>query len=141
MKKRPMLRSVVALTGGAIVFLGLNVALGGIRTLGWQGPQDFVSVSDLVTYMTQDSHVRFIGGVWSGVGALFVAGGFALEKLRPTLIALCMVIAVAGLFRLSALDAGAILNLAIAPSMILELLGFPMLAVWLARTGSVTVPI
>lgn len=138
MKKILMLNSVVALTGAAIVFLGLNVGLGGIRTLGWQGPQDFVSVSDLAAFMTQDSHVRFIGGVWFSVGALFLAGAFALEKLRPTLIALCLVIAVAGLFRFSALDAGAILNVAIAPSMIFELLGFPMLAIWLARTGAVT---
>jgi len=134
LKKLRLLNAVLVLTGAAIIFLSLNVGLGGIRTLGWQGSQDFLNVTDLAAFLTRDSHVRFIGGVWFGVGALFMAGGFALEKLRQTLIALCAVIAFAGLFRLSALNMDTILSAAIAPSMILEFLGFPLLAVWLVRT-------
>lgn len=136
MKKMNVLNIVLGLTGAAIIFLGLNVGLGGIKTLGWQASQDFIVVADLMAFNTQDSHIRFIGGVWFGVGTVFLAGGFALQTLRPTLIALCTIIAFAGLFRLSALDISAILNAAIAPSLALELVGFPMLAVWLARTNS-----
>lgn len=107
--------------------------MGGIRTLGWQGTEDFITVTDATTFAVQDNHIRFIAGVWFGVGVMFVLGGFWLDKLRPTLIALSGMIAVAGLFRFSAMD-GVIFSGAIVPSMILELVGFPVLAFWLMRS-------
>lgn len=131
------LNIVIALIGLAITFLGLNVGLGGIRTLGWQGTEDFIAVTDAVTFAVQDNHIRFIAGVWFGVGVMFVLGGFWLDKLRTTLIALSGMIAVAGLFRLCAMD-GVIFSSAIAPSMVFELVGFPLLAVWLMRSTSAT---
>ncbi len=127
------INAVMVLIGSAIIFLGLNVGLGGIRTLGWQSTEDFIIVTNAATFAVQDNHIRFIAGVWFGVGAMFVLGGFWLDKLRVTLIALSGMIAVAGLFRLSAMD-GVILSSAIAPSMIFELVGFPLLAVWLTRS-------
>lgn len=129
------LNIVITLIGLVIIFLGLNVGLGGIRTLGWQGIEDFIAVTNADTFAVQDNHIRFIAGVWFGVGVMFVLGGFWLDKLRLTLIALSGMIAVAGLFRLSAMD-GVILSSAIAPSMVFELGGFPLLAVWLMRSRS-----
>ena len=134
-KSSIVLKIVVALAGAVIVFLGLNVGLGGIRTLGWQATGDFISVTDAARFETQDSHIRFIGGVWFGVGAMFLIGVFALDRLRPTLISLCAIIAVAGLFRLSVMDASVIFSAAVAPSLALELVGFPLLAWWLVRSG------
>lgn len=135
MNKIKLQNSVVVVLGAIIIFLGLNVGLGGIQTLGWQSTSDFVSVTDIATFQAQDSHIRFIGGVWFGVGAVFLIGGFAMSNFRQTLIILSAMIAFAGLFRLSGMDAGVIFSAAVAPSMAFELVGFPLLAWWLAASG------
>lgn len=127
------LKTILALLGCIIMFLGINVGLGGIQTLGWQGTRDFITITDTTAFHAQDSHVRFIGGVWFGVGVAFLAGAFALDRLRPTLIILCMIITVSGLFRLSATETTALYSLAVVPSLIFELLGFSLLAFWLSR--------
>jgi uncharacterized protein DUF4345 len=135
MNKIKLLNSVVVIVGAVIVFLGLNVGLGGIKTLGWQSTRDFVSITDATTFHAQDSHIRFIGGVWFGVGAAFLIGGFGMRTFRPTLIILSAMIAIAGLFRLSGVDTGVIFSAAIAPSLAFELVGFPLLAWWLIASG------
>lgn len=131
MNKINLLNSVVVIIGAAIIFLGLNIGLGGIKTLGWQSTRDFVSITDAATFHAQDSHIRFIGGVWFGVGAVFVIGGFAMRRFRLTLIILSALIPVAGLFRLSGMNTEVIFSAAIAPSLTFELVGFPLLASWL----------
>ena len=128
MKKINLLNLVVVIAGAAIIFLGLNIGLGGIKTLGWQTTGDFISITDAATFNVQDSHIRFIGGVWFGIGATFVIGGFAMDTFRPTLTILSAMIAIAGLFRLSGVDSDVIFSAAIAPSLVLELFGFPLLA-------------
>lgn len=135
MKKINLLNLVVVIVGAAIVFLGLNIGLGGIKTLGWQSTRDFVAITDAATFHAQDSHIRFIGGVWFGVGAAFIIGGFAMRMFRPTLVILCVMIAIAGLFRLSGMDSGVIFTVEVAPSLAFELLGFPLLAWWLVSSG------
>jgi hypothetical protein len=131
MKKINLLNLVVVIVGAAILFLGLNIGLGGIKTLGWQSTRDFVAITDAATFLAQDSHIRFLGGVWFGIGATFLIGGFAMRAFRPTLIILSVVIAIAGLFRLSGMDTGVIFSAAIAPSLAFELIGFPLLVWWL----------
>ena len=128
MKKINLLNLVVVIVGAAIIFLGLNIGLGGIKTLGWQTTRDFISITDAATFHAQDSHIRFLGGIWFGVGATFVIGGLAMRTFRPTLIILSAMIPIAGLFRISGVDSGVIFSAAIAPSLVLELFGFPLLA-------------
>lgn len=128
-----MLKSVLWLVGAVIMMMGLNVGFGGIVTLGWLSSADFVQISDAVAYGVQDNHFRFLGGVWFGVGVMFFVAGFRLVSLRPTLIYLCLMIALAGLFRLSAMDMGIVFGVAILPSFLLEIIGFPALAYWLWR--------
>jgi hypothetical protein len=135
MNKIKLLNLVVVIAGAAIIFLGLNVGLGGIKTLGWQTTSDFISITDASIFHAQDSHIRFIGGIWFGVGATFLIGGFAMRTFRPTLIILSAMIAIAGLFRMSDIDSGVIFSAAIAPSIALELFGFPLLAWWLFVSG------
>lgn len=135
MNKINLLNLVVVIVGAAIIFLGLNVGLGGIKTLGWQTTRDFVAITDAAIFNAQDSHIRFIGGIWFGVGATFLIGGIAMRTLRPTLIILSAMIAIAGLFRLSGMDSDVIFSAAIAPSIALELFGFPLLAWWLVVSG------
>lgn len=128
-----LLRAVLALAGIVIVLLGLNVGLGGIQTLGWQGDGAFISVTDPALFGVRDNHVRFIGGVWLGVGVLTLAGAVALERMRGVLLALIGIIFIGGLARLSALDPAIFLSAAIAPSFVLELVLFPLLGLWIAR--------
>lgn len=135
MNKINLLNFVVVIIGAAIIFLGLNVGLGGIKTLGWQSTRDFVSITDAAAFHAQDSHIRFIGGVWFGVGAVFVIGGFAMRRFRTTLIILSAMIAIAGLFRLSSMDTEVVFSAAVAPSLTFELVGFSLLAWWLMASG------
>lgn len=138
MKNIKLLNSLVVIVGIIIIIMGLNVGLGGIKTLGWQTTRDFISISDATIFHVQDSHIRFIGGVWFSVGAVFLIGGFAINRFRPTLIILSFIIAVAGLFRLSEIQSGVVFSAAIAPSFALELIGFPLLAFWLIKSGRQT---
>lgn len=134
--RNAFLRVVLAIAGVAIVFLGLNVGLGGIQTLGWQGGRaDFLTVTDPVVFAVRDNHIRFIGGVWLAVGLFFVAGAFALEKLKWMLVALTAMIFVGGLARLSAADPALLTSAAVAPSFVLELVLFPLLGVWVSKAA------
>lgn len=136
LSRNTLLRVALAIAGAAIVFLGLNVGLGGIQTLGWQGGQvNFLAVTDPVVFGVRDNHIRFIGGVWLGVGLFFLAGAFAFEKLRTVLVALTAMIFVGGLARLSAADPAILTSAAIAPSFVLELVLFPLLGVWVAKAA------
>ena len=129
------LTAILILVGTSIMALGLNIGLGGIPTLGWQTTEPFIAITNETIYHVQDSHIRFIGGVWFGVGAIFFLGAILQATLRPTLIILCAAIACAGLFRLSGLDGGAVFSSSILPSLVLEIIAFPLLAWWLTRSG------
>lgn len=129
------LNTILILTGLAIMYLGLNVGLGGMQTLGWQTSEPFLLVTNGTVFHVQDSHIRFIGGIWFSVGAVFFMGGIRRDALRTTLIILCGAIAIAGLFRFSGLAGGQVFSAAIIPSIVLEIIAFPLLAVWLARSA------
>lgn len=133
-KPNYLLRLVLALTGCAIVFLGLNIALGGITTLGWQGGgTSFVTVADPAQFAIHDSHVRFIGGVWLAVGLVMLIGSAAFQLMRQTLIVLVGMVFVGGLSRFSAFDPAVLMSTAIAPSFIVELVLFPLLGLWISK--------
>lgn len=134
MKRSLPLKTVLALVGLAIMVLGLNIGLGGIPTLGWQTSETFIAVTNETVFHVQDSHIRFIGGVWFGVGVIFLMGASLTDRLRGTMVTLSVAIAFAGLFRLSGLDGGVVFSAAILPSLALEIIGFPLLAVWLLQT-------
>ncbi|MBV1885922.1 MAG: DUF4345 domain-containing protein [Parvibaculaceae bacterium] len=132
-----VLRFLLALCGAGIVFLGLNVGFGGIATLGWQGSTDFVVAADAAAFAVQDSHVRFLGGVWLGVGVLFLGGALFFRSLTSMLIALCGLIFVGGLVRMSVFDPALLFGADIGPSLFAELIIFPGLALWIWRAQSV----
>lgn len=129
-----LLRPILFLTGLAIIWLGLNVGFGGIETLGWQGAHNFLEVTNAQTFAVQDNHTRFIAGVWTSVGLLFIAGAFAMKQMRTVLIALVAMVFVGGLMRLTQGDLGLLTGAAIAPSLIAELFLFPLLALWIFNT-------
>ena len=133
MQNRMILRALLAVVGAGIVFLGLNIGLGGIETMGWQGSGSSVDVTDPALFAVRDSHVRFIGGVWMGVGLLFFCGCVFFKELRPTLIALTALVFVGGVVRLLSLDWNVLLGMWVLPSLIAELFLFPALGYWIYR--------
>lgn len=133
MKNIKAINIVLALTGVVIMVMGLNVGLGGIITLGWLSSNDFVIVKNDIAFAIQNNHFQFLGGVWFAVGLGFLTGGVWLKQLNQTLIHLCIIIAIAGLFRLVAADQNILLSSAILPSLLLEIFAFPLLAFWLTK--------
>ncbi len=69
-----LLRGLLACIGAVVIWLGLNISLGGIATLGWQDATEFFAITDAQVFVVQDNHVRFIAGVWTGVGVFLIAG-------------------------------------------------------------------
>jgi len=127
------LRVILFLTGAIVVWLGLNVGLGGFETLGWQGAQGFFTVSDPDTFAVQDNHIRFIAGVWLSVGLLLIAGSVALHQLRSVLISLTGMVFIGGLMRVTSADSAPLSSISIAPSLIAELIAFPLLGFWIYK--------
>ena len=132
-----ILRLVLALTGIILALLGANVGLGGIATLGLQVEPGFVAAVDPIAFAYQDNHVRFNGGLLTAIGAFFIIGSVALERIRSVLIGLCGIIALGGLFRFSQPENPLFSDPELIRSLVMEVLFFPALAFWLWRS---TVP-
>ncbi len=130
-KSNHLLRPVLCLTGIGIVLLGIDNAFGGIATLGWQGPQDFYNVTNQPAFAIRDSHVRFIGGIWLGMGLVFVLSAFQYSRLRSIVMMFTGLIFLGGLVRLAQNDLAALLSADLLPSLMFELVLFPLLALWM----------
>lgn len=128
-----ILRALLFLVGLGVIVLGLNVSLGGIATMGWQGSTDFFAITHQADFLRQDSHVRFLGGVFLGVGLIFVAGSYSLNHLRPALIAVTFLVFVGGIARFSILRADVLTDPGVVGSLIAELLLFPAIGLWIFR--------
>lgn len=127
------LRIVLGLVGVGIAFLGLDSAVGGLDTLGFQVPRGFVTTVDAGAYLVRDSHIRFLGGVWIGIGLLWIAG--ALQPLRFRLPILCSIgfVLVGALARLTAPNIGEVLRSSVGGSLAFELLAFPLIGYFFIR--------
>ena len=130
------LKITLILIGSVIMYMGLDRGLGGIPTLGWLSEDSFFTVTNETVFNVHDSHIRFLGGIWFSVGAVFFLGAFKQEYLRTTMVLLCAAIAISGVFRLSGLAGGEELSAAVIPSMALELIAFPLLAWWISGSKS-----
>ena len=129
------LRVVLVLAGAFIVFTGLDVALGGILTLGWQVQSPFLEVTDRTVFLVQDSHTRFLGGVWTALGVLFIAAARAPSAHKPVLYFAYAAVFLGGLARLSQLQFDTIFGPDIVGSLIAELIGMPLLFLWTRRSA------
>jgi hypothetical protein len=133
------LRVVLALAGAFIAFTGVNIAFGGIPTLGWQGESVFLQVTNERAFLIQDSHVRFLGGLWLGVSALFFLASLNIAKYRTALSAALALIFLGGLARLTQMEFQVLFSPDLVGSLLAELVGVPALYVWVlraTRTGS-----
>jgi hypothetical protein len=75
-------RTVLVVLGAISAFVAINVALGGLDTLGWQGSTDYFQITDPHAYLIRDSHARFYGGVYLGIAAFLILAASNLHKYR-----------------------------------------------------------
>ena len=127
------LKVVLFCSGLFIVFTGLNIGLGGMETLGWQNQNSFFEVTNQYAFSVQDSHIRFVGGVWLGIGLLFLISITNLSKYKNLLSFSFLLIFFGGLIRLLSMDFNVIFGQDILGSLLAEILGMPLLYFWLDR--------
>ena len=132
--KKNILRVILVLSGLFIIFTGLNVALGGIITMGWQGPTDFLKITNDHVFLLRDSHIRFYGGVWVGMGLMFIFATTNLKKYIPILQTLFVFIFIGGLMRLTQMRFDVTFSADLIGSVFAELIGMPILFFWLRST-------
>lgn len=128
------LRVVLILAGLIIIFTGVNTAFGGMLTLGWQGQTTFFEVTDQHSYLVQDSHIRFLGGLWMGMGLLFIFAARNLERHQNVVKFALALIFLGGLARFSQMQLDITFGKEIVGSLVAELVGMPLLYFWLSRT-------
>ena len=128
------LRVVLILAGLIIIFTGVNTAFGGMLTLGWQGQTTFFEVTDQHSYLVQDSHIRFLGGLWMGMGLLFIFAARNVERQQNVLKFALVLIFLGGLARFSQMQLDITFGKEIVGSLVAELVGMPLLYFWLSRT-------
>jgi hypothetical protein len=133
-KKLIALRIVLGLVGLYIVLSGINIAVGGMPTLGLGGQKDFFKVTDMLPYLIQDSHIRFVGGVWMGLGLLFLLSTTNPHKYKAHLLFACILIFFGGLCRLFQMHPEITFGKYIIGSFLAEVIGMPILYTWISKT-------
>jgi Domain of unknown function (DUF4345) len=126
-----VLRLVLAVLGAVSAFVAINVAFGGLETLGWQGATDYFQVTDADAFELRDSHARFYGGVYVGIAALLIVASTNVRRYRQALLSVFAFIFVGGLARLTQGQLDVTLGRDLAVSSVIELVGMPALAFWL----------
>ena len=127
------LRGVLVLLGILNVLIGVNVGFGGIRTLGMQGPTNFLEITDQHIFLIQDSHVRYFGGLYIGIGLFLVFAGTRPHKYHSALNLVFFLIFMGGLARLTMNRPDILFGPELIVSFLAEILLMPILYFWLAR--------
>lgn len=130
-KNEYALRIVLAMLGTVSAFVAINVAFGGLETLGWQGATRYFEITDHHTYLLRDSHTRFYGGVYLGIGVFLILAATNLAKYRTALQVVFSLIFLGGLARLTQGDLSVTFGRDLTVSTLIELVGMPLLALWL----------
>lgn len=128
-----VLRGVLVFGGAFVVFTGIDFAFGGIISLGLEGKALPASIAAVEGFHERDSHTRFLGGVWLGVGLVFLAAAVRLQALKSALLASIALIFIGGLARFTTGAPEVLVEPAIAVSLGLELIGMPVLYYWVSR--------
>ena len=128
------LRVVLLLAGLFVVLTGVNIGYGGMASLGLMGSNTFFTVTDPLAFNVQDSHVRFVGGVWLGIGLIFLAASVWPKRMSTPVLVGCGLIFIGGWSRLSGHDLSLVFGPRLVGSLGAELIGVPVLALWVWRT-------
>jgi hypothetical protein len=128
------LRVLLAVVGLFVAYTGVDNAFGGIASLGFQSGTDFFTITDAQAFAVRDSNVRFLGGLWIGVGLLFAAGAVWFGALKPAVCAAFALVFVGGLARFTAMNTAPLFGGALTGSLVAELALMPALLLWVLRT-------
>jgi hypothetical protein len=128
------LRVVLVVLGAISTFVAANVAFGGIETLGLQGSTDFVQVTDSDAYLIRDSHAHYYGGVYLALGLFLIYASTNVARFRQSIYVVFAMIFAGGLARLTQLEPDVTLGSDLMVSTAIELIGVPLLALWVAHT-------
>jgi len=129
------LRIVLTVLGVVSAFVAVNVAFGGLDTLGLQGPTDYFRVTDQHAYAIRDSHAHYYGGVYLALGIFLVYAASDVRRFRQGLYVVFAMIVVGGLARLTQLEPHVTFGRDLLPSTLIELVGVPLLALWVAHVA------
>jgi len=127
---------ILVVLGLTNIFLGINTGFGGLETLGWQGDGVFFQVTDEHLYIIRDSHTRFYGGLYIAIGIFLIIAATNAPRYRTGLHLVFGMIFAGGLARLSVLRGDVIFDSDLATSLMIELIGMPLLVLWLRRVVS-----
>jgi hypothetical protein len=86
------------------------------------------------SYLVQDSHIRFLGGLWTGIGLLFVVASGNVERYQSALKFAFVLIFLGGLARFSQRQIDITFGTEIVSSLLAEFVGMSLLYFWLSRT-------
>lgn len=128
-----LFRAFIFVCGLIAVYSGIDIGFGGILSLGMQTGGEFLSVTDAGVFTQQDNHVRFVGGVWLGLGFVILLCALRPAQMKQTLYAIIFAVWVGGLARLSIGDIDVIAGPDAIGSVLLEVVGMPLVAFWLSR--------
>jgi hypothetical protein len=122
-----LLRVLLFLGGVFAVFSGMKSVFGGFQDAGGL----------VLTHeqLVQNNHIRFLGGLWTGVGVLFLLAPFNLKYFQPMLYLAFALIFAGGIARLTVMRSDVLLDPVVLASLVAELALMPALAYWLARTA------
>ena len=127
-----VLRVVLIGLGAISAVVAINVAFGGLETLGLQGSTKYFRVTDHEAYLIRDSHARFYGGVYLGIAMFLIVASTNLPKYRTALNVVFGLIFLGGVARLTQLEPGTTFGKDLGISTLIELVGMPALTLWLA---------
>jgi hypothetical protein len=126
-------RTLLIVLGALNIFIGINIGFGGILTLGWQGQTKFFEVTNEYAYLMQDSHIRYFGGLYVGIGLFLLLASTDLRKYQPSLNLVFALIFMGGLARFTMMRPDIIFGRDIIGSLLAELVLMPILYVWLSK--------
>jgi len=127
------LRIALVLLGLVGIYIGLDVTLGGLATLGWLGATDFFRITDREMFLVQDSHQRFFGGVMLSMGALFILSATKIPRFHAALKFVLVAIFAGGLARFTQMKPAVTLGPHLLGPLAIELVLAPLLYLWLSR--------
>ena len=125
------LRCVLVLLGIVNILIGINVGFGGIQTLGMQGATRFLEITDQHVFLVQDSHIRYFGGLYIGIGLFLVFAVMKLHKFRTALNLIFFITFIGGLARLTMNRPDILFGPELIVSFLAEILLMPLLYFWL----------
>jgi hypothetical protein len=120
-----LLRAVLFAGGVFVVFSGLKTVFGALAPF----------VADPAALprglLVHENHLRFLGGIWIGLGLLLLVAPFRLRELQPMLYLAFALIFAGGVARLTILRADVLLDPIVLGSLAAELVAMPVLFYWL----------